>query len=97
MGDRASLVTGGRPVATDKAWNMLCLNPQLHRWWGEARFGLKCLGVTPTPTGGATVCIQFIWMPQQKPAPGGKSKAWMREDAWRQPVCMDAGEGASSG
>ncbi|EPE07153.1 hypothetical protein F503_07804 [Ophiostoma piceae UAMH 11346] len=93
IGDRATLVTGSRPGTTDKAWNMLCLNPQLHRWWGEMRFGLKCLGVTPTPTGGATVSIPFVWMPQQQSSPRGQSKAWMRTDAWRQLLCMDTGEG----
>ncbi|EFX06562.1 hypothetical protein CMQ_6883 [Grosmannia clavigera kw1407] len=57
---------------------------------GEARLGLKCLGVTPTPNGSATVSIQFVWMPQQKAPPRGQPKTWIREDAWRQPVCMDA-------
>lgn len=89
MGDRASFVAAGRPAATDKAWNMLCLNPLLHRWWGEARFALKCLGVHPkrgigtNATDGAVVSIQFVWMAQKT----------LPADIWRSQLCMDAGEG----
>ncbi|RSM14650.1 hypothetical protein CEP52_001322 [Fusarium oligoseptatum] len=33
----------GCPGGSDKAWNMICLNLQLHHWWGKARLGFKYL------------------------------------------------------
>ncbi|KAL1893727.1 hypothetical protein Sste5346_006228 [Sporothrix stenoceras] len=83
IGDRAIVVSSGRPGGRDKAWNMLCLNPQLHRWWGQARFGLKCLGVQPDAAGTAIVSIQFVWMAKQTGA----------ADAWSQELRIDAGDG----
>jgi hypothetical protein len=49
---------------TDQAWNMICLNPQLHRWWSKAYFGLQCLGIEHDEDSMATLTIQFRWMPQ---------------------------------
>ncbi|KAF5984731.1 hypothetical protein FCOIX_2458 [Fusarium coicis] len=49
---------------TDRAWNMICLNPQLHRWWSKAYFGLQCLGIEHDEHSMATLTIQFRWMPQ---------------------------------
>ncbi|KAF5529363.1 hypothetical protein FPHYL_14226, partial [Fusarium phyllophilum] len=50
--------------ATDRAWNMICLNPQLHRWWSKAYFGLQCLGIEHDEHNMATLTIQFRWMPK---------------------------------
>ena len=32
---------------SDKSWNMLSLNRQLHKWWSETYFAIKCLGIAP--------------------------------------------------
>ncbi|MBE3041260.1 HNH endonuclease [Candidatus Bathyarchaeota archaeon] len=41
---------------SDKAWNMVSLNTQLHRYWGKAYFGLKWFDVVdhPEPKGKPT-------------------------------------------
>lgn len=31
---------------SDRAWNMLCLTPTLHAWWGKGYFRLKYLDVS---------------------------------------------------
>ena len=54
--------TGGVGVS-DKLWNMVSLNPQLHVWWGKAYFGLKCLGILPDKEE-SLVRVQFVWMPR---------------------------------
>ncbi|KAK0613948.1 hypothetical protein B0T14DRAFT_290883 [Immersiella caudata] len=54
--------TGGVGVS-DKLWNMVSLNPQLHAWWGKAYFGLKCLGILPDNEE-SLVRVQFVWMPR---------------------------------
>ncbi|RSL94739.1 hypothetical protein CDV31_014180 [Fusarium ambrosium] len=53
------------PGGSDKAWNMICLNLQLHHWWGKARLGFKYLGIRSlTDTSDmSVVTIQFHWMP----------------------------------
>ena len=53
--------TGGLGVS-DKLWNMVSLNPQLHVWWGKAYFGFKCLGILPGDE--PSVRVQFVWMPR---------------------------------
>lgn len=48
---------------SDKDWNMICLNSQVHDWWAKAYFGLKCLGVSTTDTDGMSrLQIQFHWL-----------------------------------
>lgn len=39
----------GELGGSDKAWNMLSLNTQLHRYWGKAYFGLRWVGVEDYP------------------------------------------------
>ncbi|XEU94955.1 hypothetical protein FSHL1_000239 [Fusarium sambucinum] len=47
---------------SDKAWNMLYLERQLHRCLDSTNVGFKCLRVTDHPDGKtATVTIQFHW------------------------------------
>ncbi|RSL58311.1 hypothetical protein CEP53_006210 [Fusarium sp. AF-6] len=55
----------GCPGGSDKAWNMICPNLQLHHWWGKARLGFKYLGIRSlTDTSNmSVVTIQFHWMP----------------------------------
>jgi hypothetical protein len=52
--------------ASDRAWNMLSLNPTLHDWWTRGCFGLKWLGSTTLlsadPDEIATIRLQFQWM-----------------------------------
>ncbi|KAL2692104.1 hypothetical protein Neosp_002509 [[Neocosmospora] mangrovei] len=63
------LRNSGCPGSSDKAWNMICLNLQLHHWWGKARFGLKCLGCRTTTKDESVVTLQFNWMPQSAMKP----------------------------
>ena len=49
---------------SDKAWNMISLNTQLHRWWGKAYFGFRCQGILPGPTDKQQLIrLQFHWLP----------------------------------
>ncbi|KAL7808651.1 hypothetical protein V8C26DRAFT_412785 [Trichoderma gracile] len=58
-------MAGDAPGCTDKSWNMICLHPTLHFWWGKCLFALKCLGLGPLlDSGNRTVRIQFHWMPR---------------------------------
>lgn len=83
VGDRATLLLG-QPGSSDRSWNMICLNRQLHAWWGRGYFAFKCLGVTPVEVGGgdsglpSIVELQFHWMPLQ---PTGKATdgQWMQD------------------
>lgn len=62
---RGALLTGG-VCRSDKAWNMLSLNLQLHTWWALGYFGLKYLGITPAEDGDdVTIRLQFQWMPRR--------------------------------
>jgi len=60
---------------SDKSWNEICLNRQLHDWWGQGFFALKPLGIDGKFQSKATnkkghvttytrVKVQFHWMPR---------------------------------
>lgn len=63
---------------SDRSWNMIYLNAQLHRWWGQALFGLKPLGIDgkfkdksdgdevqdKKPTIYTRIKLQWYWMPR---------------------------------
>ncbi|KAL1855871.1 hypothetical protein VTK73DRAFT_8451 [Phialemonium thermophilum] len=54
-----------KPGSLDKAWNMVCLNAQLHRWWSKCYFGFRCLGILPPGSDHdtlSTVKLQFCWV-----------------------------------
>ncbi len=51
------------PGCSDKAWNMICLSRQLHKWWGECLWAFKCLGISFDGEDDATIHLQFHWMP----------------------------------
>ncbi|KAK3936890.1 hypothetical protein QBC46DRAFT_20748 [Diplogelasinospora grovesii] len=54
---------------SDRKWNLISLDRQLHEWWGSFYFGLKCLGtalVAGKPDGIATLKLQFHWMPRRE-------------------------------
>lgn len=66
---------------SDRRWNMICLDKQLHDWWGSAYFAFKCLGLDTLDTlpggeeedekaGGnedpmVSLKLQFHWMPKR--------------------------------
>ncbi|CAK7246405.1 MAG: hypothetical protein STHCBS139747_008035 [Sporothrix thermara] len=86
-----------QPGCSERAWNMLCLNRQLHDWWRRGYFAFRCLGVTPTAvvgdTQGAIVSLKFHWMPRQvtgaaasgqwkQKAPSSGHRQWVQD--WNQ-------------
>ncbi len=81
-----TLITSG-VSCSDKAWNMLCLNTQMHRWWGECLWALKCLGVDSIQSDEeAVITLQFYWMPSTSRS-GTSGKPWERK------IDLAAGEG----
>lgn len=54
--------------ASDKAWNMLSLNPYLHAWWAKPHWGIECVGIVPRGEKHAVVML-FHWMPHKKGDP----------------------------
>ncbi|KAH6895871.1 hypothetical protein B0T10DRAFT_228300 [Thelonectria olida] len=63
------LANASEPGGSDKSWNMICLNKQLHQYWGKALFALKFLGIDTDTEDEAIVKIQFHWMPRSKKDP----------------------------
>ncbi|KAK0753547.1 hypothetical protein B0T18DRAFT_397135 [Schizothecium vesticola] len=52
------------PGCSDMAWNMVCLNRQLHDWWGRAQIGFRPLGIVDGDnTEEKKVQVQLYWMP----------------------------------
>ena len=62
---------------SDRSWNQISLDRQLHCWWGEGYFAFKPLGVDGTiiegldakngdPARYTRVKLQFHWMPRRK-------------------------------
>ncbi|KAG5751214.1 hypothetical protein H9Q70_006137 [Fusarium xylarioides] len=50
---------------TDRLWNLVCLSPQLHKWWDHAYFGLKYYGRNDSEEEGfVEIHLQFVWMPR---------------------------------
>ena len=88
------LIPGSEPVrryklltvhlgCSDKAWNMLSLNRQLHKWWSEMYFAIKCLGIAPSQSqeGAVTIRLQFQWMPLRNTT-----------QHWKRPIDLKGGE-----
>ncbi|RSL91711.1 hypothetical protein CDV31_015398 [Fusarium ambrosium] len=57
------------PGGSDHVWNTICINPLLHKWWAQAFFGLKCLGIIDKDKNTSIVEVQFRWMPRSKKNP----------------------------
>ncbi|CAG1990486.1 unnamed protein product [Fusarium graminearum] len=63
--------------ASNKYWNMVCIDDQLWSWWPSAYFGLKCLGVKPKQSLESEsleepefeVEIQFNWLCSRREEP----------------------------
>ncbi|KAF5989118.1 hypothetical protein FCOIX_155 [Fusarium coicis] len=49
--------------ASDKHWNMLCLSPQMHDWWGRGYFAFEYMGSVPFGDV-ARIELRFHWMPK---------------------------------
>ncbi|KPM46476.1 hypothetical protein AK830_g233 [Neonectria ditissima] len=81
------LCNRAEPGSSDKVWNMLCLNRQLHAWWPKCYFAFKCLGAIPIPddnnpyrmTDNVSVRLQFYWLPHYH----GRKNTSMNIDNWR--------------
>ncbi|KAJ4271932.1 hypothetical protein NW762_000641 [Fusarium torreyae] len=63
------LAKSDNPGGSDKYWNMLCLNRQLHFWWAQKFLAFKCLGITSGTNNTSTVEFQFNWMLRDKRNP----------------------------
>ncbi|KAK0655308.1 hypothetical protein B0T16DRAFT_451015 [Cercophora newfieldiana] len=57
--------------SSDFAWNMLAVSPQLHVWWAQGRWAVKCLGITPV-NNQHVLRLEFHWMPQRSQLPRGR-------------------------
>ncbi|KAK0616915.1 hypothetical protein B0T14DRAFT_498047 [Immersiella caudata] len=65
--ERAMMLTSDVGVS-DQNWNMICLSPLLHRWWGMGYFGFKYLGMVSICDGKyQQLTLQFHWMPRALP------------------------------
>ncbi|KAF5643843.1 hypothetical protein F52700_2715 [Fusarium sp. NRRL 52700] len=49
--------------ASDKHWNMLCLSPQLHNWWGRGYFAFEHMWDEQHGQD-AKIALRFHWMPK---------------------------------
>lgn len=86
---------------SDKSWNMISLSRQLHKWWSESIFAIKCLGITPLSKGKSEIQLQFHWMPQAKrqEMSRAEAKAKVKADArkktyeWRRKIDLAGSEG----
>ncbi|KAF5626030.1 hypothetical protein F52700_8745 [Fusarium sp. NRRL 52700] len=55
---------------SDKAWNQICLDPELYSWWAKGYCAFKFEGSQDIGEGNEMVTLQFRWMPQIKKRPG---------------------------
>lgn len=52
--------------SSDKSWNMICLTPTLHDWWGKAYFALKWLGDERQENDGyCSFNVTWQWLPRK--------------------------------
>ncbi|PHH74888.1 hypothetical protein CDD80_2770 [Ophiocordyceps camponoti-rufipedis] len=57
------LFINGNSEMTDRAWNLINLNPTLHGTWSRFGFGFKWLGLEDLAEDKAKVTVQFHWLP----------------------------------
>ena len=57
----------GELATSDKAFNMLCMRPDIHVYWGKAYFGLEWLGTKgkPDELGYQSYVVRWNWTPSQ--------------------------------
>ncbi|KAF5618780.1 uncharacterized protein FTJAE_12141 [Fusarium tjaetaba] len=72
-----------RVGGSDKSWNLVNLNMQLHRWWGMAFWGFKPVDARAKDPA-HQVTLQWHWMPRvtDRLGPGGRdeNKRYPRDD-----------------
>lgn len=86
---------------SDKAWNMLLLNRQMHKWWSGCHFAIKCLGITPLGEEQSEIQLQFHWMPRTQQQALGKDelrakrkgKAKPQAHEWERQIDLANGQG----
>jgi hypothetical protein len=49
---------------THEAWNMLCVDPELHKYLKDGRGAFKYVDSENLPGGSVKVTLEFYWMPQ---------------------------------
>ncbi|EWG53747.1 hypothetical protein FVEG_17169 [Fusarium verticillioides 7600] len=54
------------PGASDKAWNMISMDPQLYVWWCRGYSALRYLNMDPIGQHEMNITSEFRWMPQMK-------------------------------
>lgn len=70
------------------------MNRQMHKWWADAFFALKCLGITPQSEEESTIQLQFHWMPRSAIGKGkGKKRSREESDHWDRAINLDNREG----
>lgn len=97
IGDQRRLLIS-EVACSDRVWNMLSLNRQLHKWWSMGLLALRCLGVLPIVNQGdvAEVTIQLHWIPkriEQQAATLPPSQAGRRAEMMFKPLSLQDGEG----
>ncbi|KAF5654732.1 hypothetical protein F25303_1076 [Fusarium sp. NRRL 25303] len=55
---------------SDKAWNQLCLDPELYNLWAKGYCAFKFMGSKDISEGKEMATLQFRWMPQIKKRSG---------------------------
>lgn len=80
---RDVIANPGRVRGSDKSWNLVNLNMQLHRWWGMAFWGFKPIDASAKDPAHQVV-LRWHWMPRvtDRLGPGGRdeNKRYPRED-----------------
>ncbi|KAF5608458.1 uncharacterized protein FSUBG_4676 [Fusarium subglutinans] len=67
---QAPYVSNSRTLGgSDKAWNQLCLDPELYSWWAKGYCAFKFMHSHDISAGKEMVTLQFRWMPQIKKRP----------------------------
>ncbi|KAF5679353.1 hypothetical protein FDENT_8745 [Fusarium denticulatum] len=54
------------PGASDEAWNMISMDPQLYSLWCRGYFALRYLNMDPIGQHEMNITLEFRWMPQMK-------------------------------
>ena len=60
--ERLEALLNGRENVIDTPQNLICLSPQLHRWWGAARIGLEPIMEVEQKDGKKGVRVRLRWL-----------------------------------
>ncbi|KAK4208147.1 hypothetical protein QBC37DRAFT_405561 [Rhypophila decipiens] len=61
-------------ACSDRVWNQICLNQQLHTWWRYGYWCFRCLGFSADDRGDF-IQLQFLWGKRQ----GNQAERWDRK------------------